>query len=182
MMGRNRDSVDGMDWNKASGLSGIGNFVLTFLILAIMLWQIRGLPMETIRMNPVIWLLFIVAAAMVVAALLHWKAAKVGRETAKIKSQPQSVASTPAVFRIVAHQEFRNQNVLLDGCDYVGCTFRNVTFVYNGTAPFAITLPFTTEGQITLTTERDSLVPLLRLLKYFESHIPPLAFLVPSGR
>lgn len=35
----------------------------------------------------------------------------------------------------VSNREFVNERVPLDGFEYVGCTFRKVTFVYNGTAP-----------------------------------------------
>lgn len=35
----------------------------------------------------------------------------------------------------VVKKEFRNTEVILDGYSYEGCTFENVTFVYNGTTP-----------------------------------------------
>jgi hypothetical protein len=101
------------------------------------------------------------------------------------RRESRSVAPTdkpPAPLRVIAQQEFRNQLVPLDGIEYVGCTFRTVTFVYNGIAPFAITAPFKIEGQLVLTTEAERIVPLLRLLEGFQREIPPLAFLVPSGR
>lgn len=33
-------------------------------------------------------------------------------------------------------QSFENQEVLLDDSSYIDCTFRNVTFIYNGTSTF----------------------------------------------
>jgi hypothetical protein len=43
----------------------------------------------------------------------------------------------PLVYRpeIIRDQEFENRVVDLDGVDYINCTFRNVTFKYNGTTP-----------------------------------------------
>jgi hypothetical protein len=39
------------------------------------------------------------------------------------------------VFRV----EYKNETVLLDGCDFIECTFDNVTFKYNGTKPYRLT-------------------------------------------
>src|SRR5262249_3070093 len=38
----------------------------------------------------------------------------------------------------VRSRTFVNEHVLLDGYRYINCNFINVTFVYNGTAPFAL--------------------------------------------
>lgn len=35
-------------------------------------------------------------------------------------------------FKEIANQHFENQDVLLDGYQYMACKFTNVTFVYNG--------------------------------------------------
>lgn len=35
-------------------------------------------------------------------------------------------------FKEVANQHFQNQDILLDGHQYIACQFTNVTFVYNG--------------------------------------------------
>ncbi len=39
---------------------------------------------------------------------------------------------------VVTHKYFRNEKVPLDGYRYEDCTFRNVTFVYNGTTTVQI--------------------------------------------
>jgi hypothetical protein len=39
------------------------------------------------------------------------------------------------VFRV----HFKNETVLLDGCDFIECTFDNVTFKYDGTKPYRLT-------------------------------------------
>jgi hypothetical protein len=38
----------------------------------------------------------------------------------------------------VFDKHFSNEKVVLDDISYVRCTFQNVTFVYNGTAPFFV--------------------------------------------
>jgi hypothetical protein len=104
-------------------------------------------------------------------------------ELARRGSQPAPAPGTPpASLQVIPRKKFSDEKVPLDGFDYVGCAFKNVTFVYNGTAPFAITAPYTTEGRLALTTESDRVRPLLWLLEEFKGHIPPLALLVPSGR
>ncbi len=40
---------------------------------------------------------------------------------------------------LVANQEFLNREVLLDGYHYESCSFRGVTFVYNGVTPIQVT-------------------------------------------
>lgn len=39
---------------------------------------------------------------------------------------------------VVSRQTFQNQEVQLDGVKYAGCTFKNVTFVYNATRPYEL--------------------------------------------
>ena len=39
----------------------------------------------------------------------------------------------------VVGKTFKNEKVTLDGISYSGCTFENVTFVYNGTTPIQFT-------------------------------------------
>ena len=36
---------------------------------------------------------------------------------------------------VISGRTFINEKVVLDGFKYVNCTFRNVTFIYNGTTP-----------------------------------------------
>jgi hypothetical protein len=104
----------------------------------------------------------------------------VEEELARRGPQPALAAAAP--LRVVALQKFNDQMVPLDGIDYSYCTFKNVTFVYNGTAAFALSGSVTTEGQLALTTEADRIVPLLGFLQRFQRDIPPLAFLMPSVR
>jgi hypothetical protein len=41
--------------------------------------------------------------------------------------------------RQIRQQTFKNQTVQLDGNEYVDCTFENVTFKFEGEAPFRFT-------------------------------------------
>jgi hypothetical protein len=40
--------------------------------------------------------------------------------------------------KTVVGKTFRNEVIILDGTKYVGCTFENVTFKYNGTTPIQL--------------------------------------------
>ena len=39
----------------------------------------------------------------------------------------------------ISNRTFQGQTVVLDGYEYINCTFDDVTFVYNGTAPTRMT-------------------------------------------
>jgi hypothetical protein len=41
-------------------------------------------------------------------------------------------------YRQVKGKEFKNETIQLDGYEYRGCTFNDVTFVYEGKAPFRV--------------------------------------------
>ena len=40
---------------------------------------------------------------------------------------------------LIKNRTFNNEKIELDGREYIGCTFNNVTFEYNGTAAFSFT-------------------------------------------
>ena len=54
-------------------------------------------------------------------------------------SVPAVLSFSDASLKQIYHQPFKNETVDLDGFDYVDCTFDNVTFRYNGTAPSRMT-------------------------------------------
>lgn len=39
---------------------------------------------------------------------------------------------------VVSKEKFINERIILDGKSYIDCEFENVTFVFNGTAPFSL--------------------------------------------
>lgn len=68
-----------------------------------------------------------IAVVGIIQAIVH----KVrGPRTATIASPP-TLPSPEAELTEIVNQSFRNQEVLLDGHQYISCTFENVTFVYN---------------------------------------------------
>lgn len=70
-----------MDWNKASGLSGVGTFVLTLVVVGLMVWPLlpgRPAPQAVVQMmgwGPIILL----AVCLVLAGWLHLKAAQISQ-------------------------------------------------------------------------------------------------------
>ncbi len=66
---------------------------------------------------------------------------------------------------VVRHKKFKNEEVLLDGFSYEECEFENVTFVFNGDAPFDL-VKNKIQGAV-LKTKSPSISGFLQLLKEF---------------
>lgn len=64
----------------------------------------------------------------------------------------------------VTAREFINQVVPLDGFEYVGCTFRNVTFAYNGTAPVGL-IGSHIHGGIQVSTDSEIVIGAVAIMK-----------------
>src|SRR5713101_7512330 len=68
-----------MDWNKISGLAGIGIFVLTAVIVGLMVWPLQpGQPPSQAATRPMTgWVpIIVLAACVLLAGWLHLKAAR----------------------------------------------------------------------------------------------------------
>jgi hypothetical protein len=99
-----------MDWNKASGLSGIGNFIVGAIMLGILAWPMvhpqsptmppavaagrqasdgEAQPTSERAMNPQWWPPIILGMCLLAAAGLHVKAASLGRRAASQGAQPE---------------------------------------------------------------------------------------------
>lgn len=63
----------------------------------------------------------------------------------------------------VRGRTFENERVILDGNRYTHCTFKNITLVYNGTAPFGLDNNTFIGGQ--LYTDNDAVLATMALLK-----------------
>lgn len=78
-----------MDWNKASAIAGIGTFILTVIIVGLMVSPMlpghsfpTGALRQTVGWAPII----VLAAAIVLAAWLHWKASASGSQNSTVTS------------------------------------------------------------------------------------------------
>jgi len=58
----------------------------------------------------------------------------------------------------VSHHHFKNETVPLDGCAYKQSSFENVTFVYQGKAPFEIDDVEYKQGTIRTMTSNGALI------------------------
>jgi hypothetical protein len=56
----------------------------------------------------------------------------------KVTTTPAPIWTSEPQLRQIINRTFRNERVLLDGISYVSCRFENVTFVFNGIAPFGL--------------------------------------------
>jgi hypothetical protein len=65
----------------------------------------------------------------------------------------------------VYRKTFTNEEVVLDGHHFIDCTFENVTFVYNGTAPFGMDRAVSKGEVWRLSTKNVPLFHFLRFLK-----------------
>lgn len=106
-----------MDWNKVSGLAGVGSFVVGAAALAVMVWpQLPGkLPgqaavAQLIGWGPVI----VLAACLVLAGWLHLKAAQLSRSADRQLSPPpvQPAPSLATVAPVLV--AFEEEPVFLD--------------------------------------------------------------------
>ena len=73
----------------------------------------------------------------------------------------------------VINKEFMNERVLLDGHSYSNCVFRNVKFIYNGTAPFDLSHN-DIYGPIVIKSENpkiEALLYVLRELQFFRKDL-----------
>ncbi len=100
-------------------------------------------------------------AAFIVAVILTWGAvgydAYQGRSlhnTEYTFDRAKTVFSDNYNYTIVTDKKFYNERIVVDGKRFENCSFTNVTFVYNGTAPAAFsnndlygTRLFTSENQ-----------------------------------
>jgi hypothetical protein len=66
--------------------------------------------------------------------------------------------------KVVADKRFINERVVLDGTAYRNCRFENVTFVFNGTAPFELTRN-TISGRIQVTSDNPVVLGTMGWLK-----------------
>ena len=64
----------------------------------------------------------------------------------------------------VSHHHFKNETVPLDGCAYKQSSFENVTFVYQGKAPFEIDDVEYKQGTIRTMTSNGALINYHQLL------------------
>jgi len=69
-------------------------------------------------------------------------------------------------YQIITDKTFRNERIVLDGKKFTSCIFENVTFEYNGTAPFGLTHN-TINGSYFLDTNNLAIENLLAFLKEF---------------
>jgi hypothetical protein len=63
----------------------------------------------------------------------------------------------------VVGKHFENREVLLDNTEYTYCVFKNVTFVYNGTAPFQL-FGDSVYGGVHFRSDNPSVFPTLALM------------------
>jgi hypothetical protein len=66
----------------------------------------------------------------------------------------------------VINKQFRNEVVVLDGNSFSGCTFENVTFEINGTAPFDL-VNNKIQGGYLLNSKSQAILGLFHFLKEF---------------
>ncbi len=74
-------------------------------------------------------------------------------------------------WQIVNSRRFENESILVDGRSFRSCTFKNVTFVFHGTAPTEFTGQSQFEGSIRLSTNHPPTM-FWRTLEHMFSTIP----------
>jgi hypothetical protein len=114
------------------------------------------------------WILGIAAVIGIILLLPSWTALV---RTLRSSSEPEwwkpfipsaNWASYP--FQQRWDQAYTKQTVKLDGYDYIRCTFDNVTFHYNGTAPFSFRdCTFIQQPPAILSTENNVVAQALSL-------------------
>jgi hypothetical protein len=105
----------------------------------------------------------------VIALLLNWHKASDQAGTTEFaahagKSFPTTDWDKPLEKQFRVH--FRNQSVLIDGYEFIDCTFENVTFQYQGMRPFRFTGK-TTGNSRKLTTDNAVVGQTLQLVQFF---------------
>ncbi len=113
-----------MDWNKVGAIANIGCFVLALVVL---LLQYRapktGQPVRPTRIRTIAILLVVGFLLSGANAYYIWK------------FPPYYWKGYEVSLEKISDRTFMNETVELDGKSYTYCKFRQVTFVYNGTAP-----------------------------------------------
>jgi hypothetical protein len=127
-----------MDWNKVNALASVG-ILLTMAITLIfqMIQARRAAPAVGVVPQPrtlpgrlAIWFLL---SGILSALAIYGSFSKPGwliLTSKEWKDYPKTE---------VVRQRFSHETVVLDGHDYINCTFDQVTFVYDGIAPFSLT-------------------------------------------
>jgi hypothetical protein len=68
----------------------------------------------------------------------------------------------------VSGRTFRNETVLLDGFSFTNCTWEDVTFVYNGTAPTVFDCSWKKSDTFNIRTDHPSVKMTLRIIEGFQ--------------
>ena len=105
----------------------------------------------------VVGIVVFAASLFIYDKLAGWKSA-----SGQLTSKEWSIYKKESVL----NKTFRNERVVLDGKSFSGCTFQNVTFEYNGTAPFDL-VKNNIYGSYILDSKNDEILLLLRFLKEF---------------
>jgi hypothetical protein len=133
-----------MDWNKVGALFTIGCFILAG---AAFILQVKPLPWS--RPNPSVTprvargkaVYVLLALGFLSSAITLWRAWNpiIVQKTVTV-AEPYAFAwqGDKSPSKHIARKNFEKEKVYLDDISYTDCTFRDVTFVYNGTAPFSL--------------------------------------------
>jgi hypothetical protein len=68
----------------------------------------------------------------------------------------------------ISGRTYRNETVLLDGFSFTNCTWEDVTFVYNGTAPTVFDCRWRTTGVFNIRTENPAVKMTVRIIEAFQ--------------
>jgi|HubBroStandDraft_6_1064221.scaffolds.fasta_scaffold341169_2 hypothetical protein len=122
-----------MDWNEVGAIFTIGCFVLAGLTLLATVspfpWRRKQgeevSPLHSAHRNH--WIVVTLVLGFLAASVTTWFAL-----------HPRQPFDSTGHFVVVRDRVFINEKVVVDGKDFIDCTFRQVTFVYNGTAYFSM--------------------------------------------
>jgi hypothetical protein len=76
----------------------------------------------------------------------------------------------------IVSKSFNNEKIIVDGKSFISCSFKNVTFEYNATAPFDI-INSSLDGQLLLDTTSPPIATFILFLKEFNFINPKTQFI-----
>lgn len=120
-----------MTLTKAAEMSLVGAFVLYVIITAYPI--VKGAMGKVSFMPWVSWVSLGLLGILVISTGFLYFATKIPETTT---SNAGKLDWKSVNKKTIRNRDFRNERVVLDGKSFRHCTFENVTFEYNGVAPF----------------------------------------------
>jgi len=136
--------------------TGYSTIFLSALIIAGIQWGMD--------LNFPSWVYYMPLLLIIVGTLIF-----IFREIGWIDKRDSNITTFPIAYeyKMVRNEKYMNESILLDGHRYENCRFTNVTFIWNGSAPFEL-INCDREGAFRLTSRNDVINTTLNLLEGFQ--------------